>query len=787
MKKQITIVLSMLMTLCISSCSTPGSGSTSSLHEHTFDTHTFFYDDNYHWNPSTCGHDVQGSKTKHNMKEEVYAPTYDSNGYTYHYCTTCNFSYKDNETPKLVHHYSDEWSYNEQSHFHKCTDEGYESFIKDSATHDFEISTVEPTFTEKGYTIKTCKVCGYFEKYMEKDPKKHKYSSSWAYDENKHWHACIDEGYEDTFIDDDSHDFEEYVKEATYDEAGYTEYTCKVCGYSYRDDEQPQLVHKYSDEWSHDNDYHWHACIDKGHTDLYIDKALHDYQEEVIEPTKALEGYTRSTCKECGYYYDHDYTSALGYTITWKDYDGTVLDVNEHVQSGDTPSCFWGDPYRSSTAEYNYSFSGWSPKVVPATKDTEYIATYERTDRKYTVTFNAGEGYFGDDKSCQTKTVEYTYGTTPDFDEVPTGVSRNYKTITFAGWDKTLSPVTDNVTYYAQYNYENAIDYDVCLTYKHSKGRSSNVGFTLSNGYSYSGSVIWGDGTTTSISSSSVSHAYNQAFPSGDLFIYITFNSNCRINVNSDSFKANNYITRIDVKQKSYVNSNTKDEGLLVSHKDYYFTNLNGLETVKFGEFYKYSNHSEGSQTILKTGESKLKIANNPNLTKVSFDKYTYSCWSKYEESARKNTGIDNEQFYNNPKLETIDFGSECTVSKIGDYAFQGCTKLSNIRGFNPGGQSSIGTYAFRDCVSLSTSIYFSGSLTSISSGIFYGCSSIYSINLPSSITSISGYAFGNCTKLHTIYYGSSISKFYTISIASTAFKGCSGITVKCSDGEISL
>ncbi len=87
-------------------------------------------------------------------------------------------------------------------------------------------------------------------------------------------------------------------------------------------------------------------------------------------------------------------------------------------------------------------------------------------------------------------------------------------------------------------------------------------------------------------------------------------------------------------------------------------------------------------------------------------------------------------------------------VTKITDYAFDGCSSMTSIE--MPSSVTSIGDYAFRGCSNL-TSIEMSTSVTSIGDRAFYGCSSLTSIVIPASVTSIGRYAFKDCSSL-TIY-----------------------------------
>ncbi|MBQ5488619.1 MAG: hypothetical protein IIT70_07190, partial [Clostridia bacterium] len=75
----------------------------------------------------------------------------------------------------------------------------------------------------------------------------------------------------------------------------------------------------------------------------------------------------------------HDGTTADGYyyigvqlntyTVTWKNWDGTVLKIDTEVAEGTTPSYTGDTPVREATAEYTYTFAGWTPEIAPVTGD----------------------------------------------------------------------------------------------------------------------------------------------------------------------------------------------------------------------------------------------------------------------------------------------------------------------------------------------------------------------------------------------------------------------------------
>jgi hypothetical protein len=98
--------------------------------------------------------------------------------------------------------------------------------------------------------------------------------------------------------------------------------------------------------------------------------------------------------------------------------------------------------------------------------------------------------------------------------------------------------------------------------------------------------------------------------------------------------------------------------------------------------------------------------------------------------------------------------GEEYSVTRIGDYAFEGCSGLTSVTIGN--GVTSIGAYAFRNCTGL-TSITIPNSVTSIGEYAFDGCSGLTSVTIPNSVTSIGGYAFSGCTGLTSVTIPNSV------------------------------
>ena len=82
------------------------------------------------------------------------------------------------------------------------------------------------------------------------------------------------------------------------------------------------------------------------------------------------------------------------------------------------------------------------------------------------------------------------------------------------------------------------------------------------------------------------------------------------------------------------------------------------------------------------------------------------------------------------------------SVTSIGNYAFEGCSKLISIN--IPNSVTSIGESAFEGCSGL-ISINIPDSVTSIGVSAFEGCSGLTNVNIPNSVTSIGRSAFAYC------------------------------------------
>ena len=133
------------------------------------------------------------------------------------------------------------------------------------------------------------------------------------------------------------------------------------------------------------------------------------------------------------------------YTVTFKNYDGTVLGTDT-VDYG-TAASYKGDtPEKPKDQQYTYSFSGWDISLDSITENVDAIAQYQGTLNKYTVTFKNYDGTV-----LGTDTVDY--GTAASYKgETPEKPKTQQYTFAFKGWDISLDSITEDVVATAQFS-----------------------------------------------------------------------------------------------------------------------------------------------------------------------------------------------------------------------------------------------------------------------------------------------------------------------------------------------
>lgn len=159
-----------------------------------------------------------------------------------------------------------------------------------------------------------------------------------------------------------------------------------------------------------------------------------------------------------------------------------LLKKDEGLKKGDIPSYVGDTPTRPSDSKYTYTFSSWTPEIVPITEDTMYYTVYTSKEITYKVDWYNENGQL-------IKTTEVASGQKPKFsddNEVPSKEGDEQYSYTFVGWaynpeyvpfmEEELLPVYSDTSLYAKFsssvnqytvtwvNYDNSVldeeDYD---------------------------------------------------------------------------------------------------------------------------------------------------------------------------------------------------------------------------------------------------------------------------------------------------------------------------------------
>ncbi len=149
------------------------------------------------------------------------------------------------------------------------------------------------------------------------------------------------------------------------------------------------------------------------------------------------------------------------YTVVWKNHDGTVLETDNDVEYGTAPTYDGEEPAKQATAEYTYTFAGWTPDVEAVTGNIEYTATFNEIPvvqpNVYTITFNSNGG------------SDIAAATVNDGEKLAKPANPTRSGYNFVGW-------FDDAALTNKYNFDNAVTSDFTLYAKWKKKSSSGGG-----------------------------------------------------------------------------------------------------------------------------------------------------------------------------------------------------------------------------------------------------------------------------------------------------------------------
>lgn len=264
---------------------------------------------------------------------ESQPATYEAEGYNIYQCTICQYT-RTESIEKLEHRFNSAWTFDDTAHWHSCKDAGYEHLRADYAEHTFvEYSRSEATYDSPSRIIYRCSICSRQKTVVNDDQLVHNFSTEWISDDEGHWHYCLDEGYSTLKGNFENHDYVlSNSLQPTFEEEGYDEYICTVCGHI-KQEVKPKLEHSYSSGWSSDISGHWHRCLDAGYSDL-----KDGFEEHSIEYTYYGQYYNEVKCSVCGMEFYLDFEGCRLYPNPDRDDNGLLyylMENGEYCVAGD--------------------------------------------------------------------------------------------------------------------------------------------------------------------------------------------------------------------------------------------------------------------------------------------------------------------------------------------------------------------------------------------------------------------------------------------------------------------
>ena len=499
---------------------------------------------------------------------------------------------------------------------------------------------------------------------------------------------------------------------------------------------------------------------------------------------------------------------AKAFIVTFKDGDGAVIYETEVPENGE--AIYVGPtPTKKSTAQYDYTFSGWDMPLKPIFSNITITATFNSKTRSYTIKFV--NGVTGEILSEQV----VTYGAGPVVPSLPSDAN---------AWAPSVTSVTGNMTYYSKY-FPYPEDLSIFYFSKSSNIYRVNVtgtpGTQLILPFEYDGlpvTQIYG----TSPSRSNVSNVTSIFIPdtltSINYYGFANFQSIVSIELppttkfGSSSYNAFYNCAKMETFNGPGVTQLPKQS----SGEKGIFESCTGLKYVTLGSeetpFTYWGEQSSSTSYHHFYNCGKLKFINlvteNGLISDVTFNlpsgmnKTNITNFAKivcskkpitpYNDGEYEYVLLDNEAwvvgFYDTFTTANVEIPSEVEgkpVTRVLDGAFMAKSTIVNVKSQSV---KYIGADSFRSCSKLSSFIMenletigpaaFSSSTTlttvntpklkHIGNSAFDTCSKLTTVISPL-IETISDYAFFNCIVLQTLS-----SDMHTLTdLGKYAFKGC--------------
>ena len=152
------------------------------------------------------------------------------------------------------------------------------------------------------------------------------------------------------------------------------------------------------------------------------------------------------------------------FTVTWKNENGAVLETDEKVPYGSTPTFDSARPTKYSDNNYSYNFAGWTPEVTSVDRDVVYTAKY--TAVPWTIPYIDENG-------------EEQVLTPDDYTEIRSSTSSGW--LAESGFSEGWNVVRENVTCSKRWSVSGSVDLLLCsgTTFYVPKGINVTEGSSL--------------------------------------------------------------------------------------------------------------------------------------------------------------------------------------------------------------------------------------------------------------------------------------------------------------------
>lgn len=444
------------------------------------------------------------------------------------------------------------------------------------------------------------------------------------------------------------------------------------------------------------------------------------------------------------------------YTVTFKNYDGTILESSSVVENR-TASYSGATPTHPSDENYFYSFIGWyvegdasqtlvDPSTYVVTGDVTFVAKFQASDSRYSAdglsyTLSQGNAILVDGSTAVGNVVIPDEVNGQPVTEIAEDAFNNNDEILSVEIGANVEQIDDTAFY--------GCDALTTLTFAE-KSKLTSIGYQAFRGCKVLDNVVLPD---------SLKVLGEQVFHTCSSLKSLTLNEGL-LEIGGSAFAGT------IIQTFRLPDSVVTMGGTLFSNNKMITDVVLGKERKDIDPFAIFGNTPPASFTHWIVDEE------NPYLESVDGILYSEDRTTLY--SVPRN--LYTEQVEEGEDFTTFTIPD--SVETIAPYAMTYCQNYTTIVfGANV---KTVSSNAFRYANKV-TQFQFNDSLTTIEDNAFYGCGALTSVVLPDSVISVGDYAFASCSKLESFTFGAGIQE-----LGSFVFNNCSklGQNIHFSEGS---